>query len=416
MRIALVVGRFPVLSEVFVLQQVTGLLDLGAHVEIFSERPPPGEVTHELYRAYDLASRTHYPSEASGGALGGWIDLGRRAASAGLARVPVLSGTAFRLARRSASRASLSISPMRRLYDLIERGPFDVVHAHFGDSGRLCAALPRRAAKLVTSFHGYDANVAPRLEGLGIYDELFSRGDAFTVNSRFLKGRLIALGCPEDRITILPMGVDLDRFTFTPRRLDPGQPVELLTVGRLVSAKGVAYAIRAVAELIARGVSVRYRVVGEGEERGALEALIRELGVADRVTLAGPKAHEEVRALYKDAHVFVLPSIRAGRGDEEAQGLVVAEAQASGLPVIVTDIGGVAEGIAPGESGLVCRAADAGSLSSAIERLIERANDWPGMGLAGRRLVEAKYSLPRLNRALLDLYQSLLARAEPPRG
>lgn len=404
MRIAFVAGRFPVLSEVFILQQVTGLLELGADVEIFANRPPPGEPIHDLYRDYGLASRTHYPSEAPAGRLRRWVDLGRRAANVDRARWPALARTLF---QSTSTRAGIPFLSMSRAVELLRRDRYDIVHAHFGDSGRICAALPKSEARLVTTFHGYDANVAPRLAGPHIYRDLFSRGDAFTVNSQFLRRRLVSLGCPDNRITILPMGVDLDKFACTPRRRRPGEPVDLLTVGRLVPAKGIAYAIRAVAELLARGVALRYRIVGDGEERVPLEALIRELGVGDRVTLEGPKPHEEVRALYHEAHVFVLPSVRTPRGDEETQGLVVQEAQAAGAPVIVTDIGGVAEGILPGESGLSCRAADTASLSGAIERILARSDDWPAMGLAGRRLVEQKYSLPSLNRALLDLYQSL---------
>jgi colanic acid/amylovoran biosynthesis glycosyltransferase len=404
MRVAVVVFQFPVLSEVFILQQVTGLLDLGVDVEIFADRPPRGGVVHELYRAYDLASRTYYRRDIPRSSLGRWIRLGRSAMKADVTRLPAVAETLW---RSTVLRATPSLVPALKLIDLFRRPPFDVVHAHFGDSGRLCAALPESTVRLITTFHGFDANVTPRLEGPDIYRELFSRGDAFTVNSRFLERRLVSLGCPLDRLTLLPMGVDIDKVTFTPRRLAAGAPVELLTVGRLVPAKGIAYAIRAVAELVARGVAVRYRVVGGGEDLPALNALIRELSVADHVALVGPKPHEEVRALYATAHVFVLPSTRTERGDEEAQGLVVQEAQAAGLPVIVTDIGGVAEGIVPDASGIVCRAADASALAGAIERLIARADEWPAMGLAGRTLVETKFSLPRLNRELLDLYVSV---------
>jgi colanic acid/amylovoran biosynthesis glycosyltransferase len=421
MRIALVVGRFPVLSEVFVLQQVTGLLALGADVQIFAGRPPPGEATHELYRAHDLASRTHYFEDPPAGTLRRASALAARAASAGRARLPLIART---LARSVARGKGASLAPVLRLMGLLSRAPFDVVHAHFGDSGRLCAALPASAAKPVTTFHGYDANVAPRIEGEGegegegkdrpIYRALFSRGDAFTANSRFLRERLVTLGCPADRITILPMGVNLAEWPFSPRSLRPGQPVELLTVGRLVPAKGIGYAIRAVAELQSRGVAVRYRVVGGGEERDALAELIRELGVSGRVELLGPRPHEEVRALYATAHVFVLPSIPTPRGDAEAQGLVVAEAQAAGMPVVVTDTGGVAEGILPDVTGVVCRAADARALAGAIQRILARRDAWPSMGRAGRALVEAKFDLARQNRALFELYESLVATKSAP--
>src|SRR5690606_36737067 len=102
---------------------------------------------------------------------------------------------------------------------------------------------------------------------------------------------------------------------------------------------------------------------------------------------------------------FVLPSVRSKRGDEETQGLVVQEAQANGLPVVVSDVGGIREGIAENESGLVFRAGDVDHSAKVLRGLIQRKDQWPEMGRAGRRLVEERYASDVLVRRLLACYE-----------
>src|SRR5690606_1422353 len=148
--------------------------------------------------------------------------------------------------------------------------------------------------------------------------------------------------------------------------------------------KGFDCSIRAVRRLLDAGLDLEYEIVGAGEERAALDSLIRELALSGRVRLLGAKRDHEVSQLYQRAHLFVLPSVRSPRGDEETQGLVVQEAQANGLPVVVSDVGGIREGIAENESGLVFRAGDVDHLAKVLRGLIQRKDQWPEMGRAGR--------------------------------
>jgi colanic acid/amylovoran biosynthesis glycosyltransferase len=411
LRVAVVVGRFPVLSETFVLHQVLGLLDLDVDVHVFAAAPPPNE-TLELGNAarHALQGRVHVRSMPGGGGPARWLDMLRRIAALG-DRAPLAVRALATLRRRGEA-----LSPhAATLLDLVEHGPFQVVQAHFGDSGRVCAALPGSAARLVTAFHGYDANVAPRMLGSRIYDGLFARGDAFTANSRFLQSKLMALGCPPERLHVLPMGVDTHTLRFEPRRAPaPGERMRLLCVARLVEAKGIVFVIEAVASLVARGIDASLLVVGEGPERAALETRIAALQLADRVQLTGGLAVEQVHEAYRQAHAFVLASIRGARGDEEAQGLVVQEAQACGLPVVVSDIGGIAEGIAPGRSGLVFTAGDSEALCAALAELYARREEWGAMGAIGRRLVEDRFSRTELDRQLVSLYRDLIATGSAP--
>lgn len=400
-RVAFVLSAFPVVSQLFIVEQIAGLLDLGVDVEIFAARPPPPAPTHDKIGRYGLLERTHYHERPGG--IAAWRKLARGAMQAS----PDARERLRRMVSKSVS-SSRSLSPRPAIYglELLERPAFEVVHVHFGPTARLLAPLRASgyAAPLVTTFHGFDANVEPRKQGTGMYRFLFRVGDLFTVNSRFLERRLVSLGCDPARIELLPMGVDLDELQFAERTLANGSPVKVLSVARLVEAKGIESAIRAVASLIQQGRNIEYRVVGDGELERPLSSLVSELGVGDRIQLVGAQPHQRVRELYRESHLFVLPSVRSARGDEETQGVVVQEAQASGMPVIVSDVGGIREGIAENRSGVVFPAGDAEALARAIDRLMSEPARWPTMGRVGRDLVQERYARSQHCRRLLDLY------------
>jgi colanic acid/amylovoran biosynthesis glycosyltransferase len=261
---------------------------------------------------------------------------------------------------------------------------------------------------VVTTFHGHDINVLPGGPGARGYDRLFEEGDAFTANSRFLADRAVALGCPDDRLSIIRMGVELPPAPAV--RAPSDGPMRVLTVARLVPEKGVSTAIEAVAAAVNAGAHLRYRVIGGGPLEAELRGQITAAGLEDVVTLAGPASEAEVQAAYRESDLFVLPSIRAADGSEEAQGLVLQEAQAMGLPVLTSSIGGIPEGIDDGASGYLVPPGDAAALSA---RLLELAGD-PArrrrFGEHGRRLVEERFDIERLNDQLVDLYADVIAQ------
>lgn len=408
LRVAFFTGYFPLPSETFVLRQVLDLLARGVDVQVFAAPPPPGAPRPQAWEEHALERRFH-PRQAPTDPAGLALALARR-----VARAP-------RSVQRALGRASLrelgwrmrpSVPRALAQLDLLAAGRFDVVHAHFGHWGVPLAALRATQPKLriVTTFHGYDATVAPGLHGYGMYRRLFQVGDRFTVNSRYLWRRLIALGCPEDRLTQLRMGVSSSEFQCTPRHRTPGEPLRLISIGRLAPMKGFEYAISAVAELVRAGHDVRYRIVGDGELKSRLEAQIAQLGLGERVTLLGALPHEAVRRELLSGHLFLLPSAYAPAGQVETQGVVVQEAQASGLPVLVSRIGGVAEGMIDGETGFAFQPESPAAIAQAVEKALARASDWPEMGRRGRQLVEALFDSHRLADELLQIYQSISAR------
>jgi len=247
-------------------------------------------------------------------------------------------------------------------------------------------------------------NTYPRYYGRNVYRHLFRHGDIFTANTKFTRNQAIALGCPPERVHVLPVGVNPDQFTFATRSPAPGQPIRLLTVGNLVEVKGVEYGLRAFARLASENPRIRYDVVGDGPLRLPLKRLAGELDVQDRVCFHGGLPQARVRDVYAAAHVFLLPGVIARNGAQEGQGRVLIEAQAAGLPVIASNVGGIPETVKDGESGFLVQTRDVDALAGRLQHLLEHPETWPALGEAGRKLVEERFDQRRLMERLLEIY------------
>jgi colanic acid/amylovoran/stewartan biosynthesis glycosyltransferase WcaL/AmsK/CpsK len=434
MRVAMIVGGFPSVSETFILRQITGLIDLGHDVDIYAEWPPAIEreifegwredrlPLHPEVRTYGLLDRTTYinsPVAAGYWEQPVWPITGKTWLPGAESSIPnilrVLEATpVFLQSFVSAPKLTLrtldprrhgdqarSLSALYRFAKLCrQRRRYDVAHIHFewrefvGFVGELWDV------PVVLSFHGrWDFGDHAR----SVYEEAFAAAQMVTVNSAHLRKRVDQLGCPPSKVRLLHESLDPRRFRFAERTLEPGEPVRIVTVARLVEVKGHEYAIRAVAKLAERRASVRYDIVGDGPHR-ELEELIRELGLQEVVTLHGALAGGDVVRMMAKAHLFVLASVATDDGEQEGQGLAIQEAQATGLPVVVTDHGPFAEGIAVGESGFLVPERDVEALAERLAHLVEHPELWPAMGRAGRRHVENRYDSRVLNRRLVELY------------
>lgn len=426
-RIGMFLGTFPVVSETFILRQITGLLDLGCEVDIYADqRGDCANAVQPEVRRYDLLERTTWtdapaasvPYEMSVWPITGetWVpgeahalsNLGRalRALPPALHCFGARPSLATQLldAQEYSYRAA-SLSGLYRLSRLLrsERSG-DLIHAHFGPVGNSFRFVRELwNAPLVVSFHGYDFTTVPRREGPAVYERLFRTADLVTANSHFTRGRLMALGCPETKIRHLPVGLGPGQFQFRERTAARGETVRILSVGRLVEIKGHEYLIRAIAQLRESHPALHCDIVGDGPLRGKLAKLIQELKLQDAVTLHGALGGPAVQELFARAHLFVLPSVSI-EGDAEGQGLALQEAQACGLPVVATQHGALPEGLVAGESGFLVPERDAAALAARLKLLIEAHRSWPEMGRTGRKFVESRYDIRHLNRTLLEIY------------
>lgn len=223
----------------------------------------------------------------------------------------------------------------------IDRRGCVLVHAHFGWSGRdAVRAAKQRELPLVTVFYGKDISEQERVSRSrrphrAAYAMLFEHGDRFLVEGPTMARHLANVGAPPDRITIVPIGIDLDVFGFVPRAVSPRRIV--VQSARFVEKKGFDLTVKAFAK--ARGAigNSELWLIGDGPIRPQLESLVSRLGVRDVVTFHGMVSHERYRQLVSQADVCVQPSRTAADGDTEGGApTVILEMEALGIPVVAT--------------------------------------------------------------------------------
>ncbi len=388
MKIAMVVSRFPVLSETFILNQITGLLRLGHEVDIYAldGREPLHAGAHPAVERYGLLERTFF-LEPTRTPVSNWWRVGRPLSS---------------------------LFPRKAITDapLLEKTEYDIVHCQFGVMG--WRTLPIRElgslkGALVVSFRGYDISGFLRDRGERIYDELFKKADFLLANCDYFKKRLVSLGCDAAKIQIHYSGIDLERFRFAPRFFQTNRTIQLLSVGRLIEKKGFEYAVRAVARLVKTDrLKVIYKIIGEGPLRGDLEKMIEKLGLTGTVFLAGAMTQSGIIAAMENADLFLAPSVRAVGGDEDGPVNSIKEAMASGVPVIATRHGGIPELVEDDVSGFLVPERDPEVLSQKIIYLLNHPRVGMTMSAAGRACVERKFDIEKLNNELVSVYQKVI--------
>jgi glycosyltransferase involved in cell wall biosynthesis len=293
------------------------------------------------------------------------------------------------------------------------------VHAHnavpAGDAvrralaGPALASLRRRVGDvpLVVSVHGgdvlYTAAPPPRGTAAGAITVARGLGAARVI---LANSQGIAELCREHGagdVLIVHLGTDLPSAT---RRLRRDGPPTLVTVGHLVARKRHADVLRAVAVLGRRYPTLRYEIVGNGPERGALEALARRLGVADRLDLRGQLPHAQAVAEARGRTLFVMPST------EEAFGVAYIEAMAGGVPAIgCRGEPGPEEIAAAGDGFVLVPPGDIERLTQRIDELLSDPQRLREAGQRARESVAANFTWERCGQQTLAAYERALAPA-----
>lgn len=311
----------------------------------------------------------------------------------------------FRYGKRAAS-----LTLLYQIVPFLKKGPYDIVHCHFGPSGNFGVILKELkvlGGKFITTFHGYDMSKYLKNNGKYVYNSLFKKGDLFLPISECWKAKLIELGCHQDKIIVHRMGVDTTKFSLTSPK-PKIKKIQILTIARLVEKKGVEYSVKAIAELISKFPDVEYNIVGDGPLKESLEILIAELNVSDSIKLLGWKQQEEIGALLAAADILLAPSVTSHDGDQEGIPVVLMEALAQGVPVVSTYHSGIPELVQDQKTGLLAQEGNVNSLVEKLEYLLMNREVLAKMRIAGRTHVEECYEIQKLNDQLVILYRKLM--------
>ena len=291
-------------------------------------------------------------------------------------------------------------------------GP-DVIHIHFGAPALYWRSLQRDLGfPMVVSFYGYDLSTIPRLKGEDIYQryDVFGGRTLCTVEGNFARSRLLELGCPEEKIRILHLGLDLDNYEFNHKTIEPGETIQMLFCGRFVEKKGLVYGLRALAQVVQQHPNVVLRVMGDGSERENAERTISRLGLEEHVVLLGFQPHERFIEECQRCHIFLAPSVteRETGNTEGGAPTVLLEAQACGMPIISSYHADIPEVVQDGVSGYLSPERDVDSLTANLLKLVRNPNSWFEMGLAGREWVEEHYNIESVSGHLENIYDQLI--------
>ena len=406
MRIAFIVESFPAWSEMCVLNQITGLLDLGHDVHIFASiRGSADGRAHPDIKRYGLLERTHYLYLLGEGRPRRIFRVGRSIIGA----VKANPALVLRILKHCARERTLRPLVFARPFAGAPR--YDIAQCHFGPSGNVGVLLKRfgLACRVVVTFHAYELSKqwSPGLEAA--YKRLAEESDLFTPVSERWRGRLAAIGCPEDKLIVHLMGIDLRQFQFLQRPV--GHALRVLTVARLVEKKGIEYGIRALALVRHQYPSAvqSLTIVGDGPLRQRLEVLVESLRLRDCIHFTGWLGQPEVRRCMYQSDVMLLPSVTASDGDQEGIPVSLMEAMATGMPVVSTWHSGIPELVGDGETGFLAPERDVEALGGCLKRFIDQPLLLASMGRAGRRFVEDRHDIAKLNHRLVSIYERVLA-------
>ena len=280
--------------------------------------------------------------------------------------------------------ARLQVFPMMLVFLLValrQVGGSDLIYANWLGAGIVGAILNRLTGKpLVVSFRGDDGYLARDRYLWRVLTRWVTRraGIVAPVSGELL--RIIReLGVPEEKCRLPRFGVDTDMFHPASRKPEPREDVTVLFVGSLIDRKGLHDLLKALVD--PDFTRVRLTVVGDGPNAARLKDMANRLGLTERIDWKGIIPPAEVAQLMRSSDILCLPSYMEGRPN------VVNEAMASGLPVVVTRIGGVPDMVKEGDTALLFKPGDVEGLRQSLRRLVEDSELRRTMGRAGHQFL-----------------------------
>jgi len=288
-----------------------------------------------------------------------------------------------------------------------------VFHIQFADAGLELAkmkAIGLISGDIITTFHGYDAHYKDdnQLKDLkSRYKLLLQNSKYITVNTPYLSTQVKSFLKAEyhTKLRVIPMGIDLSFFkTKQNKVIAANTTVHLISVGRLIPFKGAAYAIQSVKKVVDKGYNVQYTIVGEGEERAKLAQMIIDLKLEHHVFLVGAKNQKEIKTLFESHDLFLMSSVTDTANRAETQGVVTAEAQAMGLPVVAFHSGGVPYTILDGKTGFLVKEKDVTAYAESIITLLENPDVYKMMSVTAKAFVLQHFCSSALASQFFELY------------
>jgi colanic acid/amylovoran biosynthesis glycosyltransferase len=305
------------------------------------------------------------------------------------------------------------------LQDTARRTRARLLHSHFGYVGwRDLGAARRLGLVHVVTFYGIDVLFYPTMDPRwrDRYREMFADVDAVLCEGPHMGASIVALGCPEPKMRVHHLGVDLALIPFEPRTWRPGGALRVLLAGSFREKKGFPYALEALGRL-KDSVAVEVTIIGDehGEPRTIREKqkileTIDRCGLSPVTRLLGYQPYRTVMEEARRHHVFLSPSVTASDGDTEGGAPVsLIEMSASGMMVVSTVHGDIPGVIQHGRTGWLAPERDVEALVEHLMWIVAHPGEWRAMQTAGRAHMEAEFDARRQGERLAAIYRELSA-------
>lgn len=353
-RIAYVLNIFPKISETFIMGELAELRRRGVELRVLSLLPPRDEPQHAIVR------------------------------EAGLDRVVEYE--------------------VQKFADVVRQFQPDLLHSHFAKeaTGKARELSVATGVPFTFTAHGYDIYRKPPSDFAARAAAARAVVTVSIANREYIAQ---TFGVPLEHISVIPCGVDTERFCPRDNTEFKPLPPLILCVARLVKVKNLGLLLEAIAGLKRRGKALRCVVIGEGPERAELETVRQRLGLEDVVELPGAASQAEVLNWWQRARIGVLTS------QSEGMPVSLMEAAACGVPVVATRVGGIPELVADGVTGLLVPPDDAEGLVGAFAQLLDSNTLWERMSSAARQQAIERHSVSHQVDALLQLWEQVLSQA-----
>lgn len=304
-------------------------------------------------------------------------------------------------------------------HNAIQSHSVKILHSHFGDVGWFDIPFAaKHQLKHVVTFYGLDVNMLPTKQPVWRkrYQRLFKEADLFLCEGPFMAQSLVALGCPQDKVLVHRLGVEVNKIPYVPRKLVPGEPLKILIAGTFREKKGIPYALEAVGELYQNGTDVEVTVIGdsngfareEAEKRRILD-VIERFQMESIIRMLGYQPYDLLLAEAYEHHVFLSPSVTASDGDTEGGAPVtLIDLMASGMPIVSTTHCDIPQIVENGRTGLLAEERNIEGLVRSLKWLVDNLEKWEEMTYTGRRHVETAFDVQIQARGLIEIYKGLL--------
>uniref|UniRef100_A0A7V3ZTH1 Glycosyltransferase family 1 protein n=1 Tax=candidate division WOR-3 bacterium TaxID=2052148 RepID=A0A7V3ZTH1_UNCW3 len=297
------------------------------------------------------------------------------------------------------------------------RENFDIIHVHWPFPHIIFGLIMKiiKQKPLICSFHGGEIIFLENMPLLfrGIFKLLFNFSEFYTVNSSFTKEKLLKfIGKKKsNKIFVIPFGITLREPKEEIEKIKK-EKIKILFAGRLIERKGVHFLLESFTKVNKIFPQTELVIAGDGPWREKLEILANLLGIKDKVIFKGYLKSEELEKEYREADIFVLPSIHDVKGDTETLGVVLIEAMEYGVPVVATNVGGIPDIVIDGYNGLLVSEKNSDALADAIIKLIEDNKLREKFVKNAKKYIKEKFGWDNIIKKLIKIYIDLTKMAK----